>query len=409
METNYRSGSAIVEAGERLIAFNGDRQLPKQCKAYYGRGEGGIRSADTGDHAQTAEYFGQEIAKRVEDGDSPQDFGLVTRTNAEKDAFMMALLSRGIPFRSNGGGYFEKPAVGAVLAWLNIALSEDRNVLNKAMATALDSKLPAFFLGGAFFESLRAVAGSRDYVTALLYDADKLPSRLQRNTQRLADFVRALRKKAGSGATTSELLTDLIENMPGADGQSLLQKLARSINPDDLLAEGVELDKEGKVPESVLFAAAGAVLDPLRGLANASPANDANPHAYLDVLNTLREANKKPAPGEVPPPSVQIDTCHQWKGLEAKKVFVLMNGNVWPPKPRPPEPGQETAGEEALQALEDRLAEERRLAYVAITRGKDQVTVLDPATDYMGREVPNASIFLYEMGLDADLQDQDDE
>jgi DNA helicase-2/ATP-dependent DNA helicase PcrA len=167
------------------------------------------------------------------------------------------------------------------------------------------------------------------------------------------------------------------------------------------MAEGVELDSRGQVSAAVLEAAASAVLAPLLSLAAASPANQANPHAYLEVLDTLREANRKPAPGEEPPPSVQIDTCHQWKGLEAKKVFVLMSGNTWPPKPRPPAPGQEDEDVSAQLARHaERVAEERRLAYVAITRGRDEVVILSPNTDYLGRPVDEDSPFLAEAEVD---------
>ena len=62
-------------------------------------------------------------------------------------------------------------------------------------------------------------------------------------------------------------------------------------------------------------------------------------------------------------PAVTIDTCHGWKGLEAKHMWVPMAGGVFP---------------HARSVGDEELASERRLAYVALTRGRDNVTVICP-------------------------------
>lgn len=380
MVTNYRSGSAIVEAGERLIAHNGDRQLPKTCRAYQGRGLGGIMMDTPVTHDAAALQAATEIAAGVKAGDRPSDFGVVTRTNAEKSAYMMSLLAEGIPFRTNrGGDIFSNDAMKCVIAWLAVAISNSRDELNESLARALDTKLPSFGLGLAFFEKVRAACGPKDYVTYLIENGVQDLKLDKRYLPRAEELVSALIKlRKGTFSSTSSLLIHIMYELKGSDGRSAVDILASRVNIDELISKNNVTTKT--VPRELIEAEATAPVDPLFHLAEGNMANNTNPHAFLDVVNRLRNIAKAKEGEEAD--AVLVDTCHQWKGLEAKTVFVCMAGGVWPSAFGS---GQDDAGEAPVSKKEQALDEDRRLAYVAITRGRDRVVVQCPQTNYLER------------------------
>ena len=98
-------------------------------------------------------------------------------------------------------------------------------------------------------------------------------------------------------------------------------------------------------------------------------------HTAIGQLAIIPKVNEKKGkrdikssakiPEDYDEPAVVIDTCHGWKGLEAKHLWVPMAEGVFP-HARSVEEGGEA------------IASERRLAYVALTRGRESVTVISP-------------------------------
>lgn len=387
MTTNYRSGANIVRAGENLIAYNGDRQLPKTCQAVDTNGEGMINYQRAPTHEDAAALAVAEIAAGIEGGASADDYGIVVRNNAEKDAYMIALLAQGIPYRSNSGGnFFNKPAVRSLIGWLKIAVL-DGKASDKAACEA--HNVPNFFLGNAFARDAiqRAGAEGQSVVDFILDGKDVYYGRASwrnKNVRAYGRAIKIVRDAAAQGASTSELIgviTKLEGSESGVDGEPLdfLGKLAQNVDIEQLLEEdGITPDD---IDKDMLYDAARSPIMPLEVLAQKF--ND--PEKFLDLIDELTGAQEKKRQSAKTPanvgkegstPAVQIDTCHQWKGLEAQHVFVEMAHGVWP----------NYRSDQAFEAGDkEAYDEERRLAYVALTRGKENVTVLCPDVSYMNK------------------------
>lgn len=388
MTTNYRSGQNIVQAGEDLIAHNEDRQLPKTCRAFEARGEGEIRNRVTETHEEAAASAVREIAAGVQAGESPDNYGVVVRNNAEKDAFMIALIAKGIPYRSaSGSNFFKKPAVKAILTWLKVACLPEGIELDNALLTAHES--PGFMLDRMFKSKVERVRGSRlDFILEGGRQEVYTGNQSWRNAsvEAYGEAVKDIRDFASSASSVGDIITKILSitgNVPKEKGsddkKDVLYWMVEKVNIQELIADS-EIDPDD-ISMAVLEDEAKAPLSPLLAMANKMP----DPDRYLAVISKLEGAmdkTQKKAKGpenanEKHEPAVQVDTCHQWKGLEANHVYVCMAAGVWP---NYRSEAAYTAGDETA------FDEERRLAYVAITRGRDSVTVLSPDVSYMGKD-----------------------
>jgi len=369
MELNYRSGSNIVNAGENLIAYNGDRQLPKTCRAVESSGEGRIVYTQPDTHQTAAKDVVSEIRSKLKTGEyEPRDFGIVTRTNAEKDAFIVALIAAGIPFETKGGfNFFGKDIVKGVIAWTRIAV-ERGDKANLALKHVL--KTPNFkLLGDKFVWKAKAMAKKAGYTDICEYLAteDPLVYKAGVDSQLSVEALGvAIRELRAMGTNSFPALLERILTLKGTDDMgggpmSFLDQLVSKMNLDELQEKG-EISSSNITREE-LEEIAKAPLNPLLSIAEARPGVE----AFLNTVDILtgKEATAKSKEDEVRKTGrVNVNTCHQWKGLEAQELFVLMAGGVWP------------------HSRSEDLDEERRLAYVGITRGKQSVKVLAPQINY---------------------------
>ncbi len=371
---NYRSGKNIVDAAEKLIAYNGNRQIPKVCRANPGRTEDGlIEMVRPETHDDGALLAAEEISNSCspEAGGSPQDFGILVRNNAEADAYALALMSKGIPFRSRTS-YFDKPAVKALLAWCQLAVSKDPGVVNAAVLKA--HQRPGYYLGDKFVEGLQQYCPrGQDYAQYLIGGGTAYMTGYNlKNIALYAESIQKLQKFQGSASD----LINAVLGVQGSKGGSFRDSLVEDVDPEELM-EGT--DKLEVTPEEIIEAAT-APIAPLIKMA----AKFEDPEKWLAFVARMVAANDKTLKKEEDTtPAVRIDTVHSWKGLQAKHVYVVMSGGgVFPSSYALLEHG----GDEQSTALD----EERRLAYVAITRGEDAVTVICPATNYRNKpaEVP---------------------
>jgi DNA helicase-2/ATP-dependent DNA helicase PcrA len=374
MEMNYRSGANIVNAGEDLIKHNGDRQLEKTCRAYESNGEGTIEYIRPDTHEAGAKTVVAEVKRKIMSGQyDAEDFGIVTRTNAEKDAYIIGLIAAGIPFETKGGfNFFGKQIVKGVLAWTRIATLRGREA-NRALEEAV--KTPNFeMLGAAFVRKLGSwatKAGYTDWGDYLVNERPVLyrvgvPS--QDSTDRLADAIEELR---ATGANNFPALLEKILTLKGSETgvdnlpMSFMDKLVNNMDIDLIRSE--EEIGTRVITRRELEEIAKAPLNPLIAISEAK----ADVQGFLATVDMLTGKGAKAEDKEddvLKGGRLRINTCHQWKGLEAKELYVLMAGGVWP------------------NAMSDDTDEERRLAYVGITRGKEAVTVVSPYKNYLDKD-----------------------
>ena len=413
LELNWRSGKNIVDAANRLIAHN-DRQIPMTCTTRPDRGDGQISYEVTETHAQSAALAAERFEQMIEVDGWPAaatkkvDYGIAVRTNAEAYAFGVELLTRGIPFRSKMN-FFNDYTTRAIVAWMQVNSATKGRDLNEAILGAKDS--PRAWLDDQFATYLGQKARGEDYYTYLLDggwrdlypDATDKWGRMKRNwrnEKNVKPFLDNIQRVRDFNGPPMELI-EFILSLQGAEFKdnptSIIEDLVRRVKEDpdamDLLSEEAG---EGGITEDMIRALALAPIDPLMGLAGAY--EDMN--MCIGYIEKLQKANEKQGKKDDPKaddyyePAVVIDTCHGWKGLEARQLFVPMAAGVFPHALSVGDPEQ--------------MASERRLAYVALTRGQDSVTVLCPKVTHL-KKPGGVSEFVDEacIRIPGDMQDPD--
>lgn len=363
MTTNFRSGEAIVNAANQLIAHN-KGQIPMVCSADPKKGEGEIGFVRTASHSESAEMVAASIAESISSGDSSAaDFGILVRNNAELDAYEKELISRGIPFKKLRPGpmFFDKPLVRAVISWIRLASQVgSREELNEAVMHA--SMFPSFGLGPSFISALANMTPSNMSYVDYLQSGAKVytdPKSAWKNAKSVAPFVDEMRAMMAMGGDTESLILAILE-IKGTKG-SLKKTLKEKVSVDDVASSGGGVEEEEAAEAEAL-----GPLAPILNIARSAP----NPQAFLDFIVKMKEANSKLQKDEEnSTPAVLLGTVHTWKGLQAPHVFVSMADGVFP--------NTFLTGEEGAE-----LEEERRLAYVALTRGQSKVTVMAAKLNY---------------------------
>ena len=373
MKMNFRSGKAIVDSANKLIAHNEDRQIEMVCDADEERkGQGSIRARQVASHEDAADQAAQEIKDAVDAGDSPRDFGILVRNNAEADAYTLSLLVRGIPYRmlkKSEGGYFGRPLVKALTAWMRLVIGGSRAEVNDAV---LDAHMtPGFGMDRQFSAHLGRNARGESFLEYILADKPVYSGEAAWMNKRVREYSDKIREIQIQGGMDSPSLIRAILGIKGSKG-TFEEALLKLVDEEDVLE-----DESGESSEEAMRNAAMAPLRPLMVMAE----NFKDPENLLLFVGKMKAANEK-AQKKTPhdkddwkEPAVLVGTVHGWKGLEAKHTFISMAGGIFP-----------NFRTDKL-AMDDPTAydEERRLAYVAITRGEQSVTVMSPSMNYLGK------------------------
>lgn len=388
MTTNFRSGSEIVQAANRLIAHNEDRQIPMVCKAHEDRGTGAISALAPATHEDAANATAQQIKDGVDAGESASDFGILVRNNAEADAYTLALIVRGVPYRclkAGQGGYFAKPVVRALTAWTRLAIGGSTADINDAVVTA--HQTPGFFLDKMFAANLGRMAKGGNYYDYIAAGGEVYTGDQAWRNRNVAAYVDAIRQIMVLGRGDSAALVNAILSLKGSK-DTFVEALMKLVDEDDVVEE--EGDEGG---EEAIRQAALAPVRPLMLMAE----NFSDPENMLAFIAKMKAANEKvekkspDTKDDWKEPAVLVGTVHGWKGLEAKHVFVSMAGGVFPNFRSDKLAEEQEATGKTVTAYD----EERRLAYVAITRGRDTTTIMTPMKTYLGKPA-GGSVFIGE-------------
>lgn len=366
---NFRSGKEIVDAANRLIAHN-ERQIQMVCTANVERkGMGQIKCIEEATHEKAASRACGEIADSIKNGGmSPDDFGVIVRNNAEADAYALSLMARGIPFRTKSD-FFSKPIIKAALAWMTINASNDDAAINDAIVAA--HQTPGFFLDKKFGMWLGRRTGRGENYLDYLLGGGPVYDQEWRDQKMVAAYREVVQQVRAFDGDTSQVLR-MILDIQGSK-QSFQDSLIEQIDADEL-AESL-----GREPTTEEIREAALVpIRPVMAVAD----NFQDPKKMMQFIQKLKRANAKTRKtDEDPEPAVPIMTGHGWKGLEAKHVYISMAGDVFPPSE---ELMQRDVTPDPIIKV-GTMEDERRLAYVAITRGEDSVTIMSPAENYRGQ------------------------
>ncbi|QIB44040.1 ATP-dependent DNA helicase [Streptomyces aureoverticillatus] len=380
LEQNYRSTQTILTAANAVIERNESRR-PKNLWTNAGAGARITGYVADTEHDE-AQFVADEIDRLTDAGDAKAgDVAIFYRTNAQSRVFEEIFIRVGLPYKVVGGvRFYERKEVRDVLAYLRVlANPEDsvplRRILNvpkrgigdraEAMIDALSQREKI-----SFPQALRRVD-----------EAYGMASRSVNAVRRFNTLMEELRTVVESGAGPAVVLEAVLERtgylaelQSSTDPQDEtrienLQELAAvalEFEQDNAPAEGAETPAEtaaetpGEAPEGAAPAPedAAPALEAPEAPEGAAPAGSLSD--FLERVALVADSDQIPDEEDDGSGVITLMTLHTAKGLEFPVVFLTgMEDGVFPHM-------------RALGQVKE-LEEERRLAYVGITRARERL------------------------------------
>jgi DNA helicase II / ATP-dependent DNA helicase PcrA len=362
LPTNYRSSSTIVKLANELIGHAGIDDIYR-LEMRPSLGEGAVPVAHIHDTAESeADWVAGMLLDHQKLGGDLHDCVILFRTNAYSRAFEDSLIKKGVPYRLEGAmGFYGRKEIRDLIAFLHLSVERDSAGAALAAKRVLNVPSRAFgkpthFLGGAFIAQAEIEAARKgvSFYKALSQGQFKTAQGLA-----VKDFRDMVRLVAEAGDTAEARL-----------------RKARDLGYDDYL-----LREEGYVEDE-----GNSRLDNLEELCLASRAFPSAKDYLNFVLAQQQKSGEEPV-GDY----VEMMTIHRAKGLEWDVVYVVGFAQGMIPHHR----SLQFFDEEKTQLIPDSIEEERRLAYVALTRAKRTVHFSWPK-QHLSRSL-SRSPFLSEM------------
>jgi len=383
LEQNYRSTQTILRAANAVITRNENRK-PKNLWTDAGDGEQVIGYVADTEHDE-AQFVTAEI-KRLHDDEGHRygDAAVFYRTNAQSRAFEEAFIRVGMPYKVVGGvRFYERREVRDAIAYL-------RAIANRADDVSLRRILNVPKRGiGDRAEAAVADLAARQGISFgdALHRVDEIPGLASRSANQLKVFARFLddhEAMVAEGMPADAILTSVLDRsgylaeLHGStdpQDETRLENLKELITVAREFVTGVatlsvpeeELDEFGLLgnPNAPSEGELATALDPEADLAAGAAEPDASLGAFLERVALVADSDQIPhAPDEADAGVVTLMTLHTAKGLEFDTVFLTgCEDGVFPHQ----RAIAERTGSE--------LAEERRLAYVGITRARKRLYI----------------------------------
>ncbi|MCW2827006.1 MAG: ATP-dependent helicase PcrA [Marmoricola sp.] len=364
LEQNYRSTQTILTAANAVISRNESRK-PKNL--WSDAGSGDVIVGYVGDDERDeARFVAEEVDRLTDEGKARAgDVAVFYRTNAQSRVFEEVFIRVGLPYRVVGGvRFYERREVRDALAYLRVLANPDDSVsLRRVLNT------PKRGIGDRAEACIEGLA-QRDRITFwdALRRAEDAPGLATRSLNAIRGFVELI-EQLQSMVAAGERVDVVLEQALTRSGY--LKELEDSEDPQDEtrvenLAELVAVAREFADDPQV-----GPSADPADALnedgeAEGTPAEPPGLVDFLERVALVADSDQIPdAPEDAdgaPPGVVTLMTLHTAKGLEFPVVFLTgLEDGIFP----------------HMRSLGDKpeLEEERRLAYVGITRARERLYV----------------------------------
>ncbi|SMO45247.1 DNA helicase-2 / ATP-dependent DNA helicase PcrA [Propioniciclava tarda] len=357
LEQNYRSTQTILTAANSVITKNANRP-EKRLWSDAGDGDRIVGYVADTEHEE-ARFIAGEIDALVDAGAAANgDVAVFYRTNAQSRAFEDVFIRVGLPYRVVGGvRFYERREVRDAIAYLraisnpadDVSIRRILNVPKRGIGDRAEAMVEAF------------AASERVSFSAALGRIDEVPGLAPRSAKQLtafAELIAAHRAMVDDGVSADVILTSILTD------SGYLAELQASTDPQDQtrlenLVELVSVAGEFVAAAHTEDVTPSSDSEAGAGLAAGSPEPDDSLGAFLERIALVADSDSIPAAdggGGV----VTLMTLHTAKGLEFPVVFLTgFEDGIFP----------------HLRALSDpkELEEERRLAYVGITRARQRL------------------------------------
>ena len=334
LEQNYRSTSRILKAANTLIA-NNDHVFDKQLWSELGYGDPlrVIRCSDENHESEqvVAEIIDHKLRKKTRFG----DYAILYRGNHQSRLLELALQQQQVPYHLSGGtSFFARNEVKDIMAYLRLVINEhDDNAFLRI------ANVPRRKLGASTLEALGNFANSQHCSLSQActrIGSENIPEAGLKRLREFRNWMDGIRRQC-----------------EGGDGISGIRQMIRDMQYEDWLnqlssSEDVAQRRMGNVH---------FLVDSLhKVMSDESVALD---EAISRLI--LRDLMEQQEEEDASPDNVQLMTMHASKGLEFPHVFIIgMEENLLPHR----------------SSVEDgNIEEERRLAYVGITRARETLAM----------------------------------
>jgi DNA helicase-2/ATP-dependent DNA helicase PcrA len=331
LEQNYRSTNAILNAANALISHNRERK-EKNLWSDLGEGEP-VRVVETEDEHSEARFVAAEIAALIEFGYSAREIAVVYRTNAQSRVLEDVLVRQGIAYQVIGGPrFYERAEIKDLVAYLQV-LDNPADVVS---LTRIANR-PRRGIGDTSLSRLVAYAGGLE---TTLWEATARPE----EAGLAAAAVRAVRgfrtameslMAIATDATVAEIVEAVLDRsgyLEALEAERTIEARGRIENLEELVGVAREYDAAASEPSLSGFL------------------QEISLYSDQDAIRDDDESGQ-----------VTLMTLHNAKGLEFRAVFMIgLEEGIFP---------------HARSIEENSLEEERRLAYVGMTRAKERLTM----------------------------------
>lgn len=330
LEKNYRSTNQILKSANKLIGNNFNRPSKKNLESDLGQGHPVIYNKLESDYQETF-YVVNEINKLVQSGYRYDDFAILYRNNALSRLFEDALIREGMPYIIYGGlSFYQRKEIKDALAYIRVVNDHSQdfylkrivNVPKRSIGLISVKKLEdkANELGISMFEAIdyvdlrgqtkKALLEFKNIILELKEDFDEM--------EELREIVPILMSKTGY----QDMLK--LEGSESADDRlDNLRELQSVFARGDMYYEGTFYEKLTEQLDQIAL--------------------------YSDLDQDIPEEDH-----------VKLATYHQVKGLEFRVVFmVVLEEGIFP--------------SDRVFVSPHELEEERRVAYVGMTRAKEKL------------------------------------
>ena len=331
LEQNYRSTQVILDAANSVIRNNSER---KEKSLWTDRASGNaLHFMQFQTAYEEAEFIASDIKRRNREGKLHYDeTAVLYRTNAQARLIEEQMVSSSIPYNVVGGvNFYARKEIKDVLAYLKTV---DNGVDDLAVKRIIN--VPRRGIGGTTISRIEEYAAERNisFFNAL-EDIDYIEGagRAKSKIENFVTMIRVFRAKAETLSVT-ELIKDILKStdyIEKIEADSDEQAMEKTENVEELISKAAiyeEADPKGGLTGFLAEVALVSDIDDIEG-------------------------------GE----RVLLTTLHGAKGLEFSNVYIAgMEDGIFP------------GYVSTLEGNEEDLEEERRLAYVGITRAKDNLT-----------------------------------
>ncbi len=330
LEQNYRSTQNILDAANSIISNNKGR---KGKNLWTDRGRGDLIDCYNSDSdIDEGKFVADTVLKGIKNGMDYSDFAVLYRMNSQSALIEQAFIRNAIPYKIIGGNkFYDRKEIKDALSYLSVIVNPNdivrlRRIINE----------PKRGIGDSSIEGVIEISEALDIpVFEVMLNADQYP-KLSRTAKKLNSFA--------------VMMNEFIDSADESKPSEILKKVLSESGYMDSL----KLDKErGEDREENI----GQLISNMVNFESDNEEADLNDFlqevALMTDIDSYNEEQK----------SVVMMTVHSAKGLEFNNVFLIgMEESIFP-------------SEMSLSEGEIGLEEERRLAYVAVTRAKNKLYI----------------------------------